>query len=197
MNIHLAVFLEAPRPGFVKTRLAAEIGATQAVRVYRVMASRTLAAIKTLGRRATIWYAPVEAREEMRRWLGGEWDLRPQASGDPGARFAAAARAVEEGGCWICLGGDCPELTAEILRQACRALDDYEVVLGPSHDGGYYLVGGRVPIPDIFTDMPWSTDRLLTETRRRLAHAGVVWAELPPLRDVESAADARATGLLT
>ncbi|MGH7701957.1 MAG: TIGR04282 family arsenosugar biosynthesis glycosyltransferase [Gemmatimonadales bacterium] len=197
MNIHLAVLLEAPRPGFVKTRLAAEIGQAQAVRVYRVIASRTLALIKALGRRATIWYAPAEAREEMRRWLGADWDLRPQASGDLGARFAAAAGAVERGGWWIGLGGDCPGLTPEILRQAFHALDHHEVVLGPRQDGGYYLIGGTVPLPDIFSDMPWSTNRLLDETRSRLAGAGVVWAEVPALRDVETAADARATGLLT
>ena len=106
-------------------------------------------------------------------------------------------RAVEQGGCWIGLDGDCPELTPEILRQGLQALDHHEVVLGPSQHGGYYLVGGRVPLPDIFSDMPWNTDRLLAETRSRLADAGVAWSELPALREVESVADARAAGLLT
>jgi glycosyltransferase A (GT-A) superfamily protein (DUF2064 family) len=58
-------------------------------------------------------------------------------------------------------------------------------------------VGGRAPMPDLWSDMPWSTERLLEATRARLAAAQVSWRELPVLRDVDTAADARAEGLLT
>ncbi len=71
------------------------------------------------------------------------------------------------------------------------------MVLGPAEDGGYYLVGGPTPLPPIFEGMPWSTSRLLEETRARLARAGAAWRELPTLRDVDTADDARAEGLLT
>ena len=94
MTPALAVFLKAPRIGTVKTRIAAEIGERQALRLYRVLAHRTLAEVRLAGLEATVWFTPSDAAMEMRRWLGDGWDLRPQASGDLGTRLAAAARRV-------------------------------------------------------------------------------------------------------
>ncbi|HKT61556.1 MAG TPA: TIGR04282 family arsenosugar biosynthesis glycosyltransferase [Gemmatimonadales bacterium] len=194
----VAVFLNAPRAGAVKTRLATSIGDRQALRLYRVMASRTLAAVREAGFDATVWFAPPDAAVEMRRWLGEGWDLRPQASGDRGTRLATAEQAVPRGRAWLAIGGDCPRLDAELLRAAAAVMARGEVALGPSDDGGYYLIGGRTPLPTVlFEDIPWRTRGVLAETRARLARAGVVWRELPTLRDVDTAEDARAEGLLT
>jgi uncharacterized protein len=194
----VAVFLKAPRAGGVKTRLAAEIGDRQALRLYRVMASRALAAVRDAELEATIWFAPLDAGTEMRHWLGEQWDLRPQASGDLGARLAAAEHAVARGRGWLAIGGDCPRLDAELLGVAAAVVARDEVALGPSEDGGYYLIGGRTPLPPaLFVGIPWSTSSVLAETRARLARAGIAWRELPTLRDVDTAADARAEGLLT
>ena len=194
----VAVFLKAPRAGAVKTRLASAIGDRQALRLYRVMASRTLAAVRETGFDATVWFTPADATVEMRRWLGEAWDLRPQASGDLGTRLATAEQAVTRGRAWLAIGGDCPRLDAELLRVAAAVVTRGEIALGPSDDGGYYLIGGRTPLPvALFEDMPWSTSGVLAETRARLAGAGVAWRELPTLRDVDTADDARAEGLLT
>ncbi|MGH7512089.1 MAG: TIGR04282 family arsenosugar biosynthesis glycosyltransferase [Gemmatimonadales bacterium] len=198
MTPTVAIFLKAPRVGSVKTRLAAAIGERQALRLYRVMASRTLAAVREAGFDATIWFAPADAGAEMRRWLGEEWDLRPQASGDLGARLAAAEQAVSRGDGWLAIGGDCPRLDAELLQVAATVVSRDEIVVGPSEDGGYYLIGGRTPLPPaLFVDMPWSTGGVLAETRVRLTRAGVAWRELPTLRDVDTVEDARTEGLLT
>jgi len=196
MSPALAIFLKAPRSGTVKTRLAAEIGDRRALRLYRVLVARTLAAVREAGLDATIWFTPPDAASEMRFWLG-DWDFRPQSSGDLGARLAAAARAVEPGRGWIALGADCPRLGAEHLREARVIVQRGEIVIGPSEDGGYYLIGGPTPLPEVFSGIPWSTDRVLEETRARLERAGVQWQELPALRDVDTAEDARAEGLLT
>ena len=196
MRPSLALFLKAPRIGTVKTRLASEIGDRRALRLYRVLVARTLSAVREVGLEVTIWFTPVDAASEMRFWLG-DWDFRPQASGDPGARLAAAARAVEPGRGWIALGADCPRLGAEHLREASALVEQGELVVGPSEDGGYYLIGGPTPLPDLFSEIPWSTDRVLEETRTRLKLSGVRWHELPLLRDVDTAEDARAEGLLT
>lgn len=197
MTPALAIFLKAPRLGMVKTRLAAEIGDRHALRLYRVMANRTLEAAQDAGLDPTIWFTPPDAAQEMRFWLGERWDLRPQASGDLGARLAAAERSVARGRGWLAIGADCPRLDATLLREAGAIVARNEMVLGPSEDGGYYLIGGPTPLPRIFTAMPWSTREVLAETRARLARAGVAWRELPRLRDVDTAADARAEGLLT
>jgi rSAM/selenodomain-associated transferase 1 len=196
MRPALALFLKAPRVGTVKTRLASEIGDRRALRLYRVLVARTLAAVRDAGLEVTIWFTPPDAATEMRFWLG-DWDFRPQASGDLGARLAAAARAVEPGRGWIAFGADCPRLGAEHLREASTLVERGDLVVGPSEDGGYYLIGGPTPLPDLFSEMPWSTNRLLHETRTRLERTGVRWHELPLLRDVDTAEDARAEGLLT
>ena len=193
----LAVFLKAPRLGTVKTRLAAEIGERHALRLYRVLAARTLTAVRAAGLDAIIWYSPPDARTEMEFWLGDAWELRPQVTGDLGARLVAAAHAVPRGHPWIAIGADCPALTASMLREACAHLERTGFVIGPARDGGYYLIGGRTPLPDVFTGMPWGTDRVLAETRARLTRISAAWHELPTLRDVDTADDARAEGLLT
>ncbi|MBA3659094.1 MAG: DUF2064 domain-containing protein, partial [Gemmatimonadales bacterium] len=110
--------------------------------------------------------------------------------------LAASAVRAAPGSIWIAIGGDCPRLSAEHLRAAAAGLDHSAVVLGPTDDGGYCLIAGRAPLPDLFTGMPWSTAAVLDETRTRLVALGLRWHELPVLRDVDTAADARAEGLL-
>lgn len=193
----VAVFLEAPRLGGVKTRLAREIGERHALRLYRVMAARTLDAVERAELEATVWYAPADAGAEMRFWLGERRRLVPQASGDQGARLAASLRAAAPGRGWLALAADCPGLDPGLLLTAAAHVLRGDPVLGPTHDGGYYLIGGVAPLPDLFTDIAWGSGRVLSETRARLARAGRVWRELPTLRVVSTAADAQAEGLLT
>jgi uncharacterized protein len=193
----LAVFLKAPRTGAVKTRLAAQIGDRQALRLYRLMAGRALAAAREAGLDTTIWFTPADAAAEMRFWLGDGWKLAPQASGDLGARLAAAEHSIERGRGWLAIGADCPGLDAPLLRVAATVVARDEIVLGPTYDGGYYLIGGRTPLPAVFDGIPWSTSGVLAATRARLERAQLPWRELPTLRDVDTAADARAEGLLT
>jgi rSAM/selenodomain-associated transferase 1 len=194
----VAIFLHAPRPGAVKPRLASAIGDRQALRLYRVMASRTLAAVRQAEFDAIVWFAPADAAVEMRRWVGEGWDLRPQASGDLGARLAAAEQAVTRGRGWLAVGGDCPRLDGELLRVAAAVVARGEVALGPSEHGGCYLIGGRTPLPSVlFEDALWSARDALAESRARLARAGAAWRELPTLREVDTAEDAAAEGLLT
>lgn len=197
MTPALAVFLHAPRLGTVKSRLAAEVGERHALRLYRIMAGRTLAAARGAGLDVTVWFAPGDAGPEMRYWLGDGCDFRPQASGDRGMRLAAAARSADPGRAWLAIVDDCPSLDASVLREACATVGRGDFAIGPTLDGGYYLIGGTPPVPDIFTAMPWGTTRLLPETRARLAHVGIPWSELTPLRAVTTLEHARAERLLT
>jgi uncharacterized protein len=192
----LAVFLDAPRLGAVKPRLAEEIGDRHALRLYRVMAARALTAVRAAGLEAIVWFAPPDARSEMEFWLGNAWELRPQQGSDPGARLASASAVVPRGQPWIALFADCPALNDALLRQACTGLERVGLVIGPSHGGRYYLIGGRTPLPDIFTAIPWGTSRVLSETRARLTRISAAWHELPTLREVNTADEARSEGLL-
>lgn len=161
------------------------------------MVARTLAAAREAGLEITVWFSPGDAGPEMRYWLGEDCEVRPQASGNLGVRLAAAARAAEAGCPWLALVGDCPAIDAALLREAAAIAERGDVVLGPTADGGYYLIGGLPPLPDVFTAMPWGSDGLLAETRTRLAHVGLAWRELRPLTIVETVEHARAERLLT
>jgi glycosyltransferase A (GT-A) superfamily protein (DUF2064 family) len=193
----VAVLLAAPRPGLVRRRLAAEIGDRQALRLYRVLAGRTLEAVRRTGFEATLWFSPADAGGDMRQWLGEDWDLRAQASGDLGARLAAAEQAVPRGRGWLAIGADCPRLDAELLRVAAAVVEGGDIAVGPTEDGGCYLIGGLTPLPPVLERVPWNTGEALAIARLHLRSAGASWRELPRLRAVNSAAAAKAEGLLT
>jgi glycosyltransferase A (GT-A) superfamily protein (DUF2064 family) len=161
------------------------------------MVARTLAAAREAGLDIIVWYTPGDAGPEMRFWLGDDCAFRPQASGNLGVRLAAAARTADTGRPWLALLGECPGIDAALLREAAVLAERGDVVIGPTDDGGYYLIGGMPPLPDLFTAMPWGDDRLLAETRTRLANGGVAWRELRPLTIVETVEHARAERLLT
>ena len=136
------VLLKAPLTGFAKRRLAAEVGDRQALAMYRWM-------VETLSERLrgdlpiVAYVAPGHAVNDVRDWLGQGWDFREQCEGDLGARLAHAfSEAADEGvDKVVVIGSDCPEVSDGLLRSAFWALDDFDAVLGPSIDGGYYLLG--------------------------------------------------------
>ena len=187
------VFVRAPEAGRVKTRLAREIGAEAALRVYRRLAEHAVAAARSLAPAADvrIHVDPGDAVPTVAAWLGGGADYLPQAEGDLGERMRAAfAFAFGEGyGKVVIVGSDLPDVSADLLRRALDSLDTAPAVLGPARDGGYYLLGMREMAPGVFDGVPWSTDRVLERTLGRLREAGIEPALLETLADVDDAAD--------
>lgn len=195
MTPTLALLLKAPRPGSVKTRLAAEVGAARATEIYRQLAERQLRACPA-GWRTVVHFDPPDAEPEMRAWLaprrapGPSWEFRPQPAGDLGVRINAAFAegfAVGAPGV-IAVGGDCPALDETRLGEAAVALLHADAVIGPALDGGYYLLGLRAPCPAAFHGIAWSTPAVLAQTRERLRAVARRIVELPPLEDIDDAA---------
>lgn len=185
------VFVRAPEAGRVKTRLAAGIGADAALRVYVRLAEHAVAEARASGAVVRVLFTPADAGEAVRRWLGGGADYRAQAEGDLGARMR---RAFEDAfaagfGRVVVVGSDLPGLSAGLLRRAVAALEEREAVIGPARDGGYYLLGLRRMVPEVFRGIAWSTDGVLEETVARLRRAGVEPARLQTLADVDRADD--------
>jgi hypothetical protein len=89
------------------------------------------------------------------------------------------------------VGSDCPELLPYHLNEAFRMLDTHDAVLGPSADGGYYLLGLKTPAPELFENMTWSVDTVLQETLLRLKNTGKSVALLPVLNDIDTEEDWR------
>ncbi|MDP1579751.1 MAG: TIGR04282 family arsenosugar biosynthesis glycosyltransferase [Candidatus Didemnitutus sp.] len=186
----VVVMLKAPREGTVKTRLAADVGPAQATRIYRLLVERQLAAIPAHWP-VEVHFAPADAHEEMRDWLGPRPRLCPQADGDLGQRLTRAVNASFAHGAAavLVIGGDCPELDRDALQSAAGALGTHEVVLGPASDGGYYLIGLTLPQPEIFADIPWSTSGVLTATLQKTDAVGLIPLCLSVRDDVDTLAD--------
>ena len=177
----------------MKTRLAAEIGAEAALRVYRRLAEHAVNEARAAGAHAAlrIHFTPADAGDAVRGWLGGGAEYLPQADADLGGRMRAAFEAAFAAGHRrvVIIGSDLPGLTADLLREAFRLLESHPAVLGPAWDGGYYLLGLRTMVPEIFHDVAWSTDAVFDATVARLASLGITPALLPVLGDVDVAAD--------
>ncbi len=190
----LCVFTRLPRPGTTKTRLIPALGAAGAAGLQRRLTECTVAtarrAVHRVPCRLTVWHSDGDVAA-MRAWLGADLDYARQDEGDLGERmraaFAAALAAEDRRA--VIIGSDCPELSVAHLQGAFAALRRAPVVLGPSRDGGYYLLGMRGPHDFLLTDMPWGGERVLAETRRRLRARGVKAIELTELDDIDTPAD--------
>ncbi len=197
----LAIMARVPRPGVAcKTRLAPVLDAEQRLALYRAMLEDRLAQLSRLSDTAQPWVAvaPPDEPEAMRAFLPAgapPYALVSQDGDDLGARLerlVAKALVVAPAVCVV--DSDTPTLPDAVLREAFDALaaDRGDVVLGPSSDGGYYLVGLREPAPSLFRRMTWSTSTVAEETRRRAAQDGLRVHDLAAFRDVDEPDDLRA-----
>ncbi len=192
----LIVFTRYPEPGKTKTRLIPALGPDGAADLHREMIGRCLQAAKDAARRrpaaVTVSFAGGD-QERMASWLGPGPDFVPQTQGDLGRRMHDAfvhafARGIERA---VLIGSDCPGIRPEILTAALDALNRCDVVFGPAIDGGYYLIGLRRPVPELFADMPWSTEKVLTETMQRARDLGLSVRLVASLQDVDRPEDLR------
>jgi len=191
--LRLCVFVKAPEPGKVKGRLAARLGARQACAAYEEVAEHCLAALSASAVAKELWVAGGVDHRKIQAWAERfGFPLRPQPAGDLGAKMLAAIESCHQADqAAMVVGSDLPELNAAYVADACDALRSHDVVLGPAEDGGYGLVAMHEPVADLFTDMPWGTPQVLSETRRRAARLGLRVAQAPMLWDVDNLADWR------
>jgi len=189
----LIVFVKAPRPGTVKTRLAKTIGVSAAGTAYIRLVEALLNQLQGLSG-VELCFSPDDAASEVEHWLRGDWTRSPQSGGDLGQRLESAfQRAFHAGSKRVAIiGSDCPMVSVEDIREAWRGLGTHDVVLGPATDGGYWLIGLRQLQPNLFRGVPWSTKDVFTETMRRVEHAGLSVRLLRELADVDTDADWRA-----
>jgi rSAM/selenodomain-associated transferase 1 len=184
------LFLKAPRPGTVKTRLAADLGNDAATAVYRRLTERQIAAVHAAGLPLELHFAPADAEPELRAWLGDTaGHFIPQCAGDLGARLAhATALAFADGAARVALiGTDCPALDAARLQSAFNALTTApaDAVFGPARDGGYYLLALSAPHLDLFSDIPWSTADTLRVSLALAETSALRTALLPEEDDID------------
>jgi len=191
--VAVAIMAKAPRPGTVKTRLCPPLLPTEAAALYRSFLVDKIAAVGALvGARPVIAYTPADARSEFAE-LAPAFSLVAQHGDDLGARLhATLAGLLADGHAGaIAVDSDTPTLPRAFMQQAvhCLSRPGPDVVLGPTEDGGYYLIGVRRAHPELFDAMPWSTSAVLDVTRHRAARIGLRATCLPPWFDVDTPED--------
>ncbi len=181
----LILFAKYPVPGRAKTRLIPALGADGAAALHRRLAKRTFDTMVASGHRIEVQY-DLASEAEFRDWLGNDADYVQQPEGDLTDRLLAASRDTPH----VFFGADTPDLTTDIAHDAADLLiHSHDVVIGPAEDGGYYLIGMKYPLPQLFTDMPWSTDQVLPTTLKRLQELDIEPFMLPMLADCDRPED--------
>ena len=195
----LIVFTRFPEPGKTKTRLIPALGPNGAARLQRQMTEHIIAAAAKLSNRPGL---TIEVYHEggntdlMQEWLGSQFTYRSQGTGNIGRRMLRAFENAfqDEMATAVIVGSDIPKISANIIQQAFEGLQKNDLVLGPAHDGGYYLIGIKNTIPAetyncLFDDINWGTDRVLSQTLQTARESGLRFILLEPLDDVDSPVD--------
>jgi len=183
----LIVFVKAPRPGLVKTRLAKRLGALGACIAYRELVGVLLHNLASLPS-VQLRFTPDNAQAEIQDWLRPGWNAHPQGEGDLGFRLRSAfAETFNAGARRVAIiGSDCPEVSVSDIQQTWAALRKTDVVLGPATDGGYWLVALNRPQPQLFEDIAWSSHKVLEQTIKHIQCCGLKHHLLRTLTDVDS-----------
>jgi len=201
MSVAVIVLTKAPIPGTVKTRLSPPLSPDEAATLHGTLVLDAIEQAKGLPGVALYIAGAPDIAHPFFKVLEGRYGARllPQEGDDLGTRMCGAMQKAFELGHrrMILIGTDLPTFTREYLTQAIDHLNTYDVVLGPTMDGGYYLIGVRGPVPELFQGIAWSTAGVLEETRKTAAAQGLSVALLPPCRDLDTVDDLTAfIGLL-
>jgi rSAM/selenodomain-associated transferase 1 len=188
------MMVKAPRAGAVKTRLVPPLTSPEAAALASCFARDTLACAQSVMPEVIAAYAPADGRDALEAVLThGNLLWLEQQGEDLGARLEAAAAHAFALGCSpvILVGTDSPTLCSSFIKKALDSLSagESDVALGPTDDGGYYLVGLRQPSIGLFRNIAWSTTRVFNQTAANAARLGLRLLELPRWYDVDTPAD--------
>lgn len=183
----LLMFAKYPVPGHAKTRLAAGVGDENACLLYRRFVEHLRDALDI----TTIYIDRADEKDAFS--LLFDWPLNKmnvQVEGTIGDRMnAALCTELAEHDRVILIGSDTPAITQQEINQGFKALADHDVVLGPTFDGGYYLIGLRACNEQLFQHIEWSSGKELDQTRERISELGLSLFELPTHMDVDTQED--------
>jgi rSAM/selenodomain-associated transferase 1 len=174
--------------------LIPDLGEQKAANLQKYLTEQTLVQVNALQLQfslaVAIYFTGCD-RLLMEQWLGTAHDYCLQCEGDLGDRMQQAFKESfsKNKQNIVIIGIDCLDLTAEILRSAFAALERFDAVLGPAEDGGYYLLGMRRLIPEVFEGIPWSSDQVFALTYQRLQEMGLSCRLLPMLPDCDRPED--------
>ena len=185
----LMIFAKYPEEGKVKTRLARTIGEKNAVRIYRKLLEHTFEianvapADRALFMAGKVKTVPGLEHYDFPHFVQKGKDLGEKMKKAFERSFGQGYKRV------VIIGSDCWELSEDVLREAFEALRDHDVVLGPAEDGGYYLLGMREIVSELFVNKKWSSPDVFLDTLLDLKSKNLKYHLLPTLKDVDEETD--------
>jgi rSAM/selenodomain-associated transferase 1 len=192
MNASLIVVAKKPEPGFTKTRLCPPFTPIEAAQFYRCLMLDTLAlAARVQNVEHCLAYAPLEANSYFQDLVPEGFSLIPQHGANLGERLANTLADRFQNGYRkaVVMNSDGPTLPLPYLNQAFRQLQHYDVSLGMGHDGGYYLIGMKRMQPQLFENISWSSDRVISQTLDACRRLQLKVHRLPQWYDVDVSDD--------
>jgi len=195
----LAIFCKTPERGFVKTRLAASVGNQKALEIYLDLLRITDQETKPFSssRHLFLVSALEDSIEQMQStlqqqdlFIDPKINFAIQQGEDLGQRmFAAFKNLFKNHRSVVLIGCDLPDLTSALISKAFDALQSNDLVIGPSCDGGYYLIGLKKEMPDLFKEISWSSEKVLKQTLERAERLSLKVQLLEKLRDIDTVDD--------
>ena len=175
--------------------MARTVGEARALEIYRELLTITKSAADPLDAVRQVWYSDYIDEDDI--WPGEAYKKRLQKGENLGMRMQEAFRQAFAAGFEraVIIGSDCPGRSAGLLRRAYDLLEETRVVIGPSQDGGYYLLGMSEYYPGLFEQKEWSTASVCAETQRQLRKQNISCRMLPQLNDIDTEADLQQSGL--
>lgn len=191
----IVMFSKAPEPGKVKTRLTSHMSDLDAASFHEAFVVDTLDTIVSLENAETYIACHPDKEHRFFGEIEEHFNIKTfsQEGGDLGERMENAFRYLRKIGHKeiLIIGSDSPTLPAEIVDEAFEKLKKYELVIGPSHDGGYYLIGISGRIPDLFSGIDWGTDKVFEETIKKAKESKLDFSILPLWYDIDTIKELR------
>ena len=193
MDRHLIVFIKNPEEGKVKTRIAHTIGNAGALNIYLTLIDIVHHVVINTDAVRHVFYS--EFLNKNDRWSDTSFCKHVQTGHDLGERMKNAFKSVfnaysEQDTCKVVIiGSDCPYLTPSIMDDAFFSLEQSDFVVGPTYDGGYYLLGMKIFTANIFDDIEWSTECVFDQTIDKIKNQGSTFQLLPTLHDIDTEDD--------
>lgn len=192
-SCRLLFFVKEPVAGKVKTRLAAAVGESAAVELYKCFILDMMSVFEVLNVKVDMFVEPEDGCRWFAKWFDGGYSYFGQSGSDLGERMKNAFSVAFDSGAEkvVLVGSDVPGLSAGFITEALAALDTCDAVIGPAYDGGYYLMGFRQVgfLGEVFDGIEWSSDKVFARSieilkgQRRKIHV------LGKLEDIDSLAD--------
>ena len=186
----LVIFVKNARRGNVKTRLASSLGKDKALSIYLALCERVRNVCLGFSGKCYVYYSEYIPPEpdvweddffiKRKQYQVADLGLRMQAAFNELLPVHSSVRLI---------GTDIPHLSNDLLEESILLLKNTDVILGPSDDGGYYLIGMKKTNDFLFNNMTWSVDTVLSETIQRISRNNATYHLLKTLPDIDTADD--------